>query len=158
MGAICDRDCFNCRYDDCICDEMNAVDYREARSIDSYARPRSRKQEAIAAKQREYYEANKEAIAAKQREYREANKEAIAAQQREYYEANKEVHSVSGAELRRARKLLGWTQKELAYRLGMSQPEASLWETGRVPIPYEKVSSVIPGLFKADIKQEGVEV
>lgn len=139
MGAICDRDCFNCRFDDCICDEMNAADYREARSIDSYARPRSRKQEAIAAYQRKYYEANKDAIAAYQRKYREANKE---------------DHSVAGAELRRARKLLGWTQKELAYRLGMSQQAVSMWETGSIPIPYEKVSSVIPGLFKGACDDE----
>ena len=80
---VCDKDCFNCPYDDCINDELDAEDYRSARAIDDFVRPRTRAEEAIAAKKREYREANREAIAAKKREYYEANREAIAAKKRE---------------------------------------------------------------------------
>ena len=102
--SICNRDCLHCIYDDCICDEMTAEDWRQARQIDEYARPKTAREKAIAAYQREYYEANREAIAAYQREYREANKEAIAAKQREYYEANREAIAAKQREYREANK------------------------------------------------------
>ena len=46
--------------------------------------------QAVAERQRRYYEANKQAVAEYQRRYYEANKEALAERQRRYYEANKE--------------------------------------------------------------------
>lgn len=46
--------------------------------------------QAVAERNRRYYEANKEAVAEHQRRYREANKEAVAERKRRYYEANKE--------------------------------------------------------------------
>ena len=47
--------------------------------------------QALAERNRRYYEANKEALAEYQRRYYEANKEALAEYQRRYYEANKEA-------------------------------------------------------------------
>lgn len=73
--SICDKDCLHCQYPDCINDEMDAEDWRQAREIENYLREKTAAERAIAAKQREYYEANRESIAAKQREYREANRE-----------------------------------------------------------------------------------
>ena len=32
--SICDRDCFHCKYDDCILEELEAVDYDEQRRIE----------------------------------------------------------------------------------------------------------------------------
>ena len=89
MTRICDKDCLHCRFADCILEELDAEDYREARARDKEL-TYTPEQRQIAAKQRAYYEANKEEIAAKQRAYREANKEKIAAYQRAYREANKE--------------------------------------------------------------------
>lgn len=34
MG-VCDRDCLNCIHPDCICDELDAEDYRMARKIEA---------------------------------------------------------------------------------------------------------------------------
>ena len=159
--SICNRDCLHCIYDDCICDEMTAEDWRQARQIDEYARPKTAREKAIAAYQREYYEANreaiaayqreyreanKEAIAAKQREYREANKDAIAAKQREYYEANKEHERYVGAFLRFCRKSHGYSQQALGDALGVTQRAVSYWERGEVPFDADFVGRIIPEL------------
>ena len=114
MVKVCNHDCFNCQYPDCIVDDMTAEEYRELSRIErELIRPKSRKELAIAAKQREYREANRESIAAKQREYREANRESIAAKKREYREANREKYNAYMRECRRnqrdkAREALVW--------------------------------------------------
>jgi hypothetical protein len=95
--SSCNHDCFNCPYPDCIVDDMTAEEYRELSRIErELIRPKSRKELAIAAKKREYREANRESIAAKQREYREANRESIAAKKREYREAKRKGGSERG--------------------------------------------------------------
>ena len=58
--SVCNRDCFNCPYPDCIVDDMTAEEYREQSRIErELIRPRSRKEIAIAAKKREYREAKR---------------------------------------------------------------------------------------------------
>lgn len=54
----CDRDCFNCKFPDCIYDGMEYADYVEQaeRDKDLTETPKKRK---VAARQRAYYEANK---------------------------------------------------------------------------------------------------
>jgi transcriptional regulator with XRE-family HTH domain len=42
---------------------------------------------------------------------------------------------MSGQELRQARQAHGWTQKQAAARLGVSQPYVSLLEAGKRPVP-----------------------
>ena len=92
--SICDRDCFHCKYDDCILEELEAVDYDEQRRIErEIVFPQDRKKKIVAAKQRAYYEANRDKIAAKQRAYREANRDKIAAKQRAYREANRDKYN-----------------------------------------------------------------
>ena len=89
MG-ICSKDCFHCPYPDCICDEMDAEDYTEARQREKELMfPETEREKKHAAYQRAYYEANKAEIAAYQRAYREANKAELAAKKRAYREANK---------------------------------------------------------------------
>ena len=58
--SICDKDCLHCPFPDCINDEMDAEDWRQAREIEEYVRPKTAAERAIAAKQREYREANRE--------------------------------------------------------------------------------------------------
>ncbi len=100
----CDKDCFNCKFPDCIYDGMDYADYLEQaeRDKDLTETPKKKKlaaqkrayreanREKLAAQKRAYYEANREKVAAQQRAYREANREKRAAQQRAYYEANRE--------------------------------------------------------------------
>ena len=71
MVNVCNHDCFNCPYPDCIVDDMTAEEYRELRRIErELIRPKSRKELSIAAKKREYREANREKYNAYMREYR----------------------------------------------------------------------------------------
>lgn len=66
--AVCDKDCFHCKFDDCVNDRMDAEDYRESREREKEltATPKSRK---LAARRKAYYEANREKVAAYQKEY-----------------------------------------------------------------------------------------
>ena len=85
MKPVCNRDCFNCIYEDCILDEMDVADYRQSAAIEKELLfPKSEKQKKIAAGKKAYYEANREKIAAGQKAYREANREKINQYMREY--------------------------------------------------------------------------
>ena len=46
---------------------------------------------------------------------------------------------MTGTELRRIRATLGWTQEEMARRLGYSNKHGNIsvmrWETGKTPVP-----------------------
>ena len=66
MTRICDKDCLHCRFADCILEELDAEDYREARARDKEL-THTPEQRQIAAYQRAYRETNKEEIAAYQR-------------------------------------------------------------------------------------------
>ena len=103
---VCNRDCLNCIHDDCICDDMTAADYAELRELDEYAMPKTRKQRAIAAYQKAYYEENRESIAAKKKAYA----------------------------LKMCRKSYGYTQRDLAARMNVSHQLISHLETARLNI------------------------
>lgn len=45
------------------------------------------------------------------------------------------VDSITAADLKRYRQLVGLSQGQLARTLSVSQPMLSLWEAGRRPIP-----------------------
>ncbi len=92
---VCDRDCFNCQFEDCVLEEgPNAAEYRELALIDKslFETPEKRK---VAAYQKAYYEANREKVAASKKAYREANREKVAAYQKAYREANREKVAAS---------------------------------------------------------------
>ena len=116
MMQACDHDCFNCRYDDCICDDMTLDDYADARDRD-YDLTHTTKQKEIAAKKKAYYEANRDEIAAYQKAYYEANRDEIAAKQKM---------------IRALRKQLKLSQKDVAVLFGVSQQLVSMWELGFV--------------------------
>lgn len=69
MMAVCDKDCFNCPYEDCINDQMDHENYREsaAREKELFMTPKKRK---IAAGKKAYREANREKYNAYMREYK----------------------------------------------------------------------------------------
>ena len=68
-ARVCDHNCFECPYPDCIADDMTAEELKEsiARDRDTNITPERKKQRA-------YYEANREKIADQQRAYREARR------------------------------------------------------------------------------------
>lgn len=81
MAAVCDRNCFECIYDDCICNEFGAADRREMKAIDReliQQRPPTYDKHA-------YYVANREKILAKAKARREADPEGAAAYHHAHY-------------------------------------------------------------------------
>ena len=88
-GVPCDKDCFHCKFSDCIYDRLDAEDYAQSSERDKDM-SRSPAQKKVAAQHRAYREKNREKLAAQQRAYYEANKDKVAAQRRAYREANKD--------------------------------------------------------------------
>ena len=87
----CDRNCFSCPYDDCICDDLDYEDYLAETKIDLISGAKELKSTTKArAYQKQYYEENKEKVAAYQKQYYEENKEKVAAKRKQYREENKE--------------------------------------------------------------------
>ena len=150
MSSICNRDCLRCVFDDCINDTLTAADYRAARELDEFIRPKTRREKQIAAKHREYYEANREQIAAYQREYYEANREQIAARKREYYEANREQIAAKQKCIADLRRKKGYTQRDVAKLIGVSRQLFAHWEQGRSIAHWDKLAAVFPELEGVD--------
>ena len=161
-NAICDHDCFNCKFDDCIADDMTPEEWAESqrRDRDTNLTPEQKKQRAhreanrekIADQQRAYYEANREKIADQHRAYYEANREKIADQQRAYREANREKIADQHRAYYEARRWAGLTQAAVAEALGISQPAYSNWETGAAPSDYGTVMGTIARLANCSLE------
>ena len=117
---VCDRNCFECRYDDCILDELEHEDYVESAERDREMRwaekPETKK------------------VAAQQKAYREANREKVAAQKKALF--------------LRCRKEHGYTQAALAALCGVSQPTISQWESGSIPYDPALVGRWLPELLE----------
>jgi hypothetical protein len=62
----CDRDCFNCKFPDCIYDGLEYADYVEQAERDKALTETPQKRK-LAAQRRAYREANKDKVAAQQR-------------------------------------------------------------------------------------------
>ena len=65
-----------------------------------------------------------------------------------YRKANRDKHYLVGAALRRWREEQGLTQTQFAQKIGISQPEVSLWEAGSVPIDFAKLEQEYPMALK----------
>ena len=96
-SPICDKDCLNCKFPDCICDDMDAEDYAESRRLDcEFVFPKTKRQESIAAKKKAYREENRESIAAKKKAYYEENREKWNAYMREYRRKKRLIKAENG--------------------------------------------------------------
>ena len=61
--AVCNKDCFNCPFPDCINDEMDHEDYLDSAIIEKeIILPKTSKQKKLAAQKKAYYEANREKL------------------------------------------------------------------------------------------------
>lgn len=120
----CNRDCFNCQYPDCICDDMTYEDWRE--DLEEYIAPKTAAQKRIADYQAKYRAENKERIARKAR--------------RRELENRLDEHNVAlGLALRQARKDKDLTQGALAALVGLGASSICKYERGRMPFD--------PGIF-----------
>ncbi len=148
----CDGNCFECVFDDCILgDDLTFDDIKISREIEAAANPKTQKELAIAAKQREYRERNREEIAAYKREYYERNREEIAAYKREYYERNREEIAAKQRVIYDYRRERGLPQRAFAKLLGVSRQTVSLWENGLSPADWDLIMSVFPELCEAAV-------
>ena len=86
--TTCDRDCFNCKFDDCIEPNNKPVSPEERKEYD-----------------KEYYQKNREAVIARSKEWADSHKEEKRASSRRYYQRNRE-------ELQRKRRERYWKKKE----------------------------------------------
>ena len=104
----CNRDCFNCVFEDCVIDGVSAEDYDYARMVErEFVFPKTQEEKKLAAKQKAYYEANREELAAKQKAYREANREEIAAKKKAWVDKNREKVNRYRREYRKRKRMEG---------------------------------------------------
>ena len=103
MEYSCDHNCFDCRFEDCICpeDELTAVEEAEAEQRDRNAwkrncpadyeeNPDLAHKKSESDRKRRYRLENPEKIKAYNKAYYERNREKEAERQRRYYAANRE--------------------------------------------------------------------
>ena len=114
MVYTCDHDCFDCKYEDCICpeEELTAVEEAEAEQRDRNAwkrncpadydeNPELARKKAESDRHRLYREQHPEEIRAYNKAYYAKNREREAKRQREYYAANRERLDAYRSEKRR---------------------------------------------------------
>lgn len=135
----CDRDCFNCQYPDCICDDMTCEDWRE--DLEEYIAPKTAAQRRKANYNAKYYAENKERIADYKAKYYAENKELFRNMAARYELKNRldEHNAAMGLALRQARKDKGLTQGALAALVGLDTSSICKYERGRIPFD--------PGIF-----------
>ena len=132
----CNHNCLECPYpdvpDECLEAALTWDEWQELDAIDKdIINPKTRKQRAVAAQKKAYYEANKDKVAARKKAYYEANKDKVAAWQKS---------------IALARKAQGMTQSGLAAVVGVTQATVSLWETGAVKANWDKLCAALPEL------------
>lgn len=100
---ICNKDCFNCPYIDCIYDEE--VDEKKAMRRETQKRYYEKNKERWQAYKREWYEKNKEHCREQKREWYRKNKEKKLAYGKQHYLENKEIKNKRVVALRRQKAL-----------------------------------------------------
>ena len=136
---VCDQNCFECPYPDCIVDGLLPSDMERNDQLDETAY-RNRRQA--------YYSTHKEQVAATARVYYQSNSERIKEHCRAYRDANAAQLSETQACIRPARLNAGYSQRKLASLIGVSNTTISLWESGRLPANWDKLCAVLPSLKK----------
>lgn len=105
-SPVCNRDCFDCVYPDCVCDEMTVEDTDQARALerDFINPPRTDKQIRKSAYDKEYRKQHRERKCAQERDWYRKNRERVRALQARYYVENRETIRTQQREYRRAKK------------------------------------------------------
>ena len=132
--AKCDRNCFECRYEDCI---SNRASYEELKAGRELEREAQRAQELMrddldwrrrwelnnpkraAENKHRHYMRNKEAYNERNRRNYHQNRDKCLARQKEYYQENKDIINVRNREVKRRRWALNpeyYRQKQREYR------------------------------------------
>ena len=102
-NKVCNGDCFNCVYDDCIYDE--GIDPKKARKRETQRRYYEKHKEKMQAYKRQWYEENKEHCREQKREWYRKNREKKLAYGKQHYLENKEIKNKRVVALRRQKAL-----------------------------------------------------
>lgn len=105
------------------------------------------------ARWRKRYQLHREEILAQRKQWRESNPTYF----RDYYQRNKrrinsrydqnrKKYGPKQVAIRKARQARGWTQKNLAERIGLSEKTIAYWEQGKNPANWEKLYQAMPEL------------
>ncbi len=90
-APVCEKNCFECPFEDCIYDGVDAEDCRELSCIErEFIKPVALEDGEKEAYHKTYYKANREKILARNKAYREANKETIRIKKKIYREKNRD--------------------------------------------------------------------
>lgn len=102
---VCNRDCFNCPYDDCIVDEMTEADLLESIELDRSLFSQTKRRRKPATNQngcsqaelekrrayaRAYYHKNRHKLNERQKAYYEAHRDEILAKHKAHYQENRD--------------------------------------------------------------------
>ena len=88
----CDFDCFNCKFSDCVNDELQYEDYKQSDKFTKAAEldRLDNKQLNRKIRRKAYYEKNKDEISAYRKAYYEKNKDKVIAHNKAWKKANKD--------------------------------------------------------------------
>lgn len=100
--AVCDFNCFNCKYDDCMNDDISTSALARERAVIKFKKTKfdegeyarqwyADHKDELLEKRKQYYQDNKEYYLEYARIWRDEHKEYLRAYQREYYQAHKET-------------------------------------------------------------------
>jgi hypothetical protein len=113
--AVCNKDCFNCPYEDCINDDLSLKEYKEdaigeevPHSV-KMARIRANRyanshKEKISEYQKKWYEKNKAHDNARSKQWSKDNKNRVSAAKRERWQQNPEYYREKQREYKARRK------------------------------------------------------
>lgn len=105
---MCNKDCFNCPYDDCINDEINERDYEElaeAEKIAGIEKPKKKKKSYSKEKKLQYYYEHRDHIREYKKQYYLKNRERFIEYRRNYYQDHHEEILKKQREKQRLRRL-----------------------------------------------------
>ena len=89
---LCDLDCFNCKYKDCINSTLTSEDYKLSKSLDKDIIKEDTPDSLIRIREShlKWYHNNKETELARMSEYRENNRERLREESRQYHQEHRE--------------------------------------------------------------------
>lgn len=136
MEYSCDHNCFDCRFEDCICpeDELTAVEEAEAEHRDRIAwkrncpadyeeNPELARKKAESDRKRHYREQNPEKIKAYNKAYYDRNRDKEKERQRRYYAENRERLDAYRSEKRRLKSAQQKAKKNKQERANPKRKE-----------------------------------
>ena len=95
MRPVCNMDCFNCQFDDCICDILRNEDIEEIEARDRKFDKKKAQKEANNERAKAYYREHREEKLQYAKEYQAKHREELLPKKREYYQHHKAEYAAN---------------------------------------------------------------